>query len=242
MGSRCFYTASAINKAIFLRGASYPEATIWLYGDTDRFYPLFHSRSNHAAFISAGGKGSFHAFDLPSSVYDGHSIGSIPRLWTRLVEDYLHSLDLPYVEGPFFSKLFEWPGYQPTLTPGNSNSRVKAVAPELIADATEINIPLEVTQYAGRWEGWMCRNREVDLKLAIYSGSEQITTVAFPRGSVRRGRESEFINTDFDGIRLTGIAPSGAQIFLQIRDDGYMDVRHRIGETTYHGILQKSEN
>jgi len=61
LGYNC-KTVSTVNQELFKRGAHYPGESIWLYGDWDHIYPLFHSRENFAAFQAAGGKGVFHAF------------------------------------------------------------------------------------------------------------------------------------------------------------------------------------
>ena len=87
MGARCV-NASAINQALFTRGARYPGEVLWLYGDGDPFYPLSHSRENFAAFKAAGGKGTFLEFSSPSGA-NGHQIVRYPDLWRPIVDDYL---------------------------------------------------------------------------------------------------------------------------------------------------------
>jgi pimeloyl-ACP methyl ester carboxylesterase len=81
-------TVSTVNQEIFKRGARYPGDTIWLYGDWDFFYPLFHSRENFAAFQEAGGKGAFHEFTPPPGM-SGHGIAVHPDLWASVVDAYL---------------------------------------------------------------------------------------------------------------------------------------------------------
>ncbi len=81
-------TVSTVNQEIFKRGARYPSDTIWLYGDWDFFYPLFHSRENFTAFQAAGGKGVFHEFAPPPGL-GGHGIVARPDLWTSVLDDYL---------------------------------------------------------------------------------------------------------------------------------------------------------
>ena len=93
VGSRC-PTASAVNQALFNRGAPYGRPMIWLYGDKDPFYPLSHSRANFAAFQSAGGRGAFHEY-APGEGLNGHQIGSAPSLWGVTLEAYLTAQGLP---------------------------------------------------------------------------------------------------------------------------------------------------
>jgi hypothetical protein len=66
---------------------------IWLYGDWDFFYPLFHSRENFAAFQAAGGKDIFHEF-IPPPGLGGHGIVAHPDLWASVLDTYLKRQDL----------------------------------------------------------------------------------------------------------------------------------------------------
>jgi dienelactone hydrolase len=86
LGTGC-PTASTMNQALFQRGARYPGDTLWLYGDSDPFYPLSHSQENFTAFQTAGGKGTFHTFPRPES--SGHRIVAYPDIWAPLVDAYL---------------------------------------------------------------------------------------------------------------------------------------------------------
>jgi dienelactone hydrolase len=81
-------TVSTVNQEIFKRGARYPGQTIWLYGDWDQFYPLFHSRENFAAFQAAGGKGAFHEFTPPPGL-SGHAIAAHPDFWASVLDAYV---------------------------------------------------------------------------------------------------------------------------------------------------------
>ena len=91
MGAGCS-RVTGINQTLFTRGARYPGETLWLYGDGDSFYPLSHSRDNFAAFLAAGGKGSFHELPLGAG---GHNIWRQPSGWVPFVEAYLKRLGLP---------------------------------------------------------------------------------------------------------------------------------------------------
>lgn len=81
--------ASAVNQALFERGAHYGRPTIWLYGRGDPFYSIAHSRSNFAAFEKAGGQGAFFEFGPPNP---GHFVFIDPDLWSGPVGKYLDSL------------------------------------------------------------------------------------------------------------------------------------------------------
>jgi pimeloyl-ACP methyl ester carboxylesterase len=86
-GGRCT-TASHVNQALLVRGAPYPEETLWLYGADDVFYSLSHSWANFSAFQAAGGKGTFLEFPAPAP-WMGHQIVAHPTLWGSRVEAYL---------------------------------------------------------------------------------------------------------------------------------------------------------
>jgi dienelactone hydrolase len=83
-------TASTVNHQLFIRGASYPRPTIWLYGQHDPFYSIAHSRDNFAAFEKAGGLGKFLEFDMPAG--QGHFVIGRPNLWSGPLDSYLSSL------------------------------------------------------------------------------------------------------------------------------------------------------
>jgi dienelactone hydrolase len=89
LGENC-PTATAVNHALFERGAPFKRPTIWLYGQNDVFYSIPHSRDNFAAFEKAGGKGKFVEFDLPSG--QGHGVIRQTNLWSGPIESYLNSL------------------------------------------------------------------------------------------------------------------------------------------------------
>jgi dienelactone hydrolase len=80
-------TASAVNQALFERGAHYGRPTIWLYGQGDTFYSIAHSRRNFAAFEKAGGQGAFLEFS--GSPNPGHSVFRDSDLWSGPIGKYL---------------------------------------------------------------------------------------------------------------------------------------------------------
>ena len=89
LGEGC-WTASAVNHALFERGALYGRPTIWLYGQNDSFYSIAHSRDNFAAFEKAGGKGKFLEFE--AAVGKGPGLIGRPKLWSGPIDLYLNSL------------------------------------------------------------------------------------------------------------------------------------------------------
>lgn len=87
MGEACSQSA-LINQSTFARGAKFAKPTLWLYGETDPFYSIAHSRANFDAFTRAGGKGEFVSYWVPGQ-NAGHGLISHPALWQAKVEAYL---------------------------------------------------------------------------------------------------------------------------------------------------------
>lgn len=90
MGDRCA-NAVAINTVTFKRGAKFQRPTLWLYGNSDPFYSLSHSKGNFDAFVAAGGKGRFESYWVPGQ-NAGHTVIAHPALWTDHLSQYLESV------------------------------------------------------------------------------------------------------------------------------------------------------
>ena len=83
------HIASAVNQALFTRGARYPRRCSGSTATGSVLSPA-HSRDNFAAFTKAGGKGAFHEFPPPAGS-NGHRIVGFPDPWAPIVEAYLRS-------------------------------------------------------------------------------------------------------------------------------------------------------
>ena len=83
--------SNLINGEGFRRGATYPKATLWLYGENDPFYKISHSRKNFDAFQAAGGIGEFHVFNLGAG-QSGHGLISMRSQWQNAVIRYLDQI------------------------------------------------------------------------------------------------------------------------------------------------------
>jgi dienelactone hydrolase len=81
----------AVNRPTFVRGASFPRLTLWLYGDNDSFYSLTHSRGNFDAFIAAAGSGSFQILTRAPTL-NGHFLVNDLALWSAEVDEYLRQV------------------------------------------------------------------------------------------------------------------------------------------------------
>ncbi|WP_458764887.1 alpha/beta hydrolase family protein [Cupriavidus basilensis] len=83
--------AATVNSALFARGAAFPKASLWIYGEGDPFYSVEHSRSNFEAFRAAGGQGRFIVV-RPAKGLDGHSVFLQSSLWAEVLDTYLPSV------------------------------------------------------------------------------------------------------------------------------------------------------
>jgi len=91
LGEGCKGAAVTVNQAGFVRGASMPRPTLWLYGERDSYYALEHSRANFEAFRAAGGQGRLVSYVLQPG-RDGHGIHSHPALWRDDLDAYLRQV------------------------------------------------------------------------------------------------------------------------------------------------------
>jgi pimeloyl-ACP methyl ester carboxylesterase len=90
VGDRCSH-ADDINPGSFKRGGPFGKPMLWLYGESDPFYSLRHSRKGFEAFLSVGGQGSFATFE-PVPGQSGHGIHASPALWRAVMDRYLEQL------------------------------------------------------------------------------------------------------------------------------------------------------
>jgi len=80
--------AVAVNRSTFAASGTFPNTTLWLYGENDPFYSVAHSRANFEAFVSSTGQGSFHVYTRAPSL-SGHLIINEPALWASELDGYL---------------------------------------------------------------------------------------------------------------------------------------------------------
>lgn len=73
--------ALQVNRDGFLRGASFPGPSIWLYAESDSFYSVAHSRSHFDAFVGAGGTASFRVYTRAPGL-NGHFLHNDYALWS----------------------------------------------------------------------------------------------------------------------------------------------------------------
>ena len=62
---------------------------------------------------------------------------------------------------------YQWPDFQPNLKAGPSNSDVKAKPPRTTLSPAAVGTTPERAKFSGYWEGWMCRDRIVDVNVLV---------------------------------------------------------------------------
>ena len=78
----------SINRTLFVDGAAFPGASLWLYGANDSFYSLSYSRTNFDAFSMAGGLGTMVELSRSPGL-NGHFIVNDLDLWEPVMDDFL---------------------------------------------------------------------------------------------------------------------------------------------------------
>jgi dienelactone hydrolase len=89
-GRRCEHAAQ-INHESFTRAGAFSGATVWVYGEHDRFYDRDHVQANFRAFEAAGGRGELQWFNL-GGLKDGHPVVRHPQVWRAAVTAWLDGL------------------------------------------------------------------------------------------------------------------------------------------------------
>lgn len=80
-------SAAEVNRRVFEEGAASAAPTLWLYGEGDPYYSIAHSRASFAAFLKAGGSGTFQSFAVPGG--NGHALAERPGLWAAPLDSFL---------------------------------------------------------------------------------------------------------------------------------------------------------
>ena len=136
---------------------------------------------------------------------------------------------------------YKWPAYQAGLTPGPSNSPVKAKMPSTkLTPSVEGTAP-ERAAFGGVWEGWMGRNKVIDIKIAVRMVTNEGAKFDYSVGSRRIGKFNTTISARFVGDILRGTFSNGASLILSVRSDGYMNVKYESSGGSPTGIMQRTQ-
>ncbi|WP_028795342.1 hypothetical protein [Thalassobaculum salexigens] len=138
------------------------------------------------------------------------------------------------------STTYSWPSFQSGLRLGPSSSPVKAELPPVKLTPAAPTITPAHAAYGGIWEGWMCRDRVVDLKIAVTEVTDAGATVSYASGSTSFGSfEHPPITARFSGDVLRGTFRNGVDLILGMRSDGNMNVKYD-AENWCTGILRNT--
>ncbi len=123
---------------------------------------------------------------------------------------------------------FEWPDYQARLWPGPSASSEKAKPPTLALTPAAAGTPDDLASYGGLWEGWMCRNRFRDVKVAISNVAREGARVEYRQNDEKYQAFSVTLSMEFSGDVLQGLPNNAAYLTLGMRPDGHMNVKYEV--------------
>lgn len=118
-----------------------------------------------------------------------------------------------------------WPGFMPTLQPGQSRSTVPAppCPADMSIEPPSSELPAEKVKWSGQWAGWACPGRSCDTKLDVEKVTAQGASVVYSIGSTQGQREVGRVDAQFVGDELHFVSPSGNKIAYRIRSDGNLE-------------------
>ena len=141
---------------------------------------------------------------------------------------------------------YEWPEFQPALRPGPSNTDVKAKPPAMTLSPPAVGTSPDRAKFSGYWEGWMCRDKIVDVNVLV-------TKVTNKGAKVRYAVASEHVDSlkrrpvSIDSARFKGdvlqFGERKTKIILGMRPDGYMNIKWDVtarGSGWCTGIMQRT--
>lgn len=147
-----------------------------------------------------------------------------------------------YAERTVQASSFEWPGFQAGLKPGPSASSAKAKPPTLPLTPAATGTPDDQANYGGLWEGWMCRGKSRDAKVAVANVTSEGARVEYRTNDDKYPSFGVTLRMKFKGDVLRGTPDNSAYLTLGMRPDGYMNVKYNVpGRWWCSGILQRTQ-
>jgi len=123
---------------------------------------------------------------------------------------------------PVAAAVTAWPSYMPDLVAGFSESSVAAVLPaDVVITPPEASLPVEKASWSGVWQGWACRSRACDIRVAIESVTTTGATVVYAGVSEQQPQVTDRAQGSFVGSELHAWLHTGARLVLRLR--GGMD-------------------
>ncbi|WP_260295231.1 hypothetical protein [Sedimenticola hydrogenitrophicus] len=141
------------------------------------------------------------------------------------------------------STTYRWPDFQQGLIPGPSNSPVKAKMPSVSLTPIANKMTSERAAFGGVWEGWMCRNKVVDVKVAVRELTNEGAMVDYASGAQSFGSFNITLSAQFSGDVLRGTLPSASgrpDLILGMRSDGHMNVKWDNGTNWCTGVMERT--
>lgn len=136
---------------------------------------------------------------------------------------------------------FEWPKIQSRLSPGSSASSAKAKPPTLALTPAAAGTPDDLARYGGLWEGWMCRGRIRDVKVAIANVTGKGARVEYRTDDDRWPAFGVTLSMEFIGDVLQGTPNDRAYLTFGMRPDGHMNVKYELpGRWWCSGVMQRT--
>ena len=136
---------------------------------------------------------------------------------------------------------YDWPDYQAGLAPGASNSPVKAMLPRVMLEPAADETAPERAAFGGVWEGWLGRDKTIDIIVAVRKVTNNGAKVDYSVGSASFDKYNTTISSRFVGDTLQGTFGNGARLILSVRSDGHMNVKYELGSAAPTGIMQRTQ-
>ena len=96
--------------------------------------------------------------------------------------------------------------------------------------------------YGGLWEGWMCRARFRDVKVAIANVTSEGAQVEYSANDDKYPAFNVTLSMEFDGDVLQELVHNSAYLTLGMRPDGHMNVKFEVPNRWWcSGIMQRSQ-
>ena len=141
---------------------------------------------------------------------------------------------------------FEWPDFQPGLEASSSHSPVKAKAPpsRFKLSPAEAGTSPERANFGGYWEGWMCRDKIVDINVLVKDVTNEGAKVRYAVASKRIKPTSYIRSASFDGDVLRFfLRKKRTEVILGTRQDGQMNMKwhDKKRDAWCTGVMQRIE-
>jgi len=81
------------------------------------------------------------------------------------------------------------------------------------------------TAYLGLWEGWMCRNKSYDIKLAVIRVEAETAAIVYAGASLDKAPHVERVTARFVGPALVTDLDDYRRLSLELRRDGHLNVK-----------------